>query len=97
MRGSIQRGALFLAVEGQNEALPVVTRSLRVALSSPRTDIRLSEYSRGGHLSSSIGIYGNVSLPDSACIPSSPLRTALLPFQSYSPMSEGGTKTASQP
>ena len=35
MTGNIQRGAFFLAVEGQNEAVAVVTRSLRVALSFP--------------------------------------------------------------
>ena len=38
MPGSIQRGAFFLTVEVQKEAVPVVTRSLRVALSSHRTE-----------------------------------------------------------
>ena len=38
MPGSIQRGALFLKVEGHNEAVSVVNRSLRVALSSHRTE-----------------------------------------------------------
>ena len=61
MPGSIQRGAFFLTVEVQKEAVPVVSKSLRVALSSHRTessyvDLRLSEYLQGGHLSSSIGI-----------------------------------------
>ena len=57
MPGSIQRGDSFLTVEVQKETVPVVRRSLRVALSSHRTvDVRLSEYLQGGHLSSSIGI-----------------------------------------
>ena len=34
MPGSIQRGAFFLTVEVHKEAVPVVSRSLRVALSS---------------------------------------------------------------
>ena len=38
MPGSIQRGAFFLTVEVQKEAVPVVSRSLRVALSSHRTE-----------------------------------------------------------
>ena len=38
MSGSIQRGAFFLAVEGQKETVPVVSRSLRVALPSHRTE-----------------------------------------------------------
>ena len=37
MPGSIQRGAFFLTVEVQKEAVPV-SRSLRVALSSHRTE-----------------------------------------------------------
>ena len=37
MPGSIQRGAFFLTVGMQKEAVPVVSRSLRVALSSHRT------------------------------------------------------------
>ena len=32
--GSMQRCAFFLSVEGHSEAVPVVSRSLRVALSS---------------------------------------------------------------
>ena len=36
--GSIQRGAFFLTVEVHKEAVPVVSRSLRVALSSDRTE-----------------------------------------------------------
>ena len=62
MPSSIHRGAFFLTVEVQKEAAPVVNRSLRVALSSDRTesskliDVRLSEYLQGGNLSSSIGI-----------------------------------------
>ena len=35
---SIQRGAFFLTVEVQKEAMPAVSRSLRVALSSHRTE-----------------------------------------------------------
>ena len=38
MPGSIQRGAFFLTVEVQKEAVPVMSRSLRVALSSHRTE-----------------------------------------------------------
>ena len=38
MPGSIQRGAFFLTVEVQKEAVPIVSRSLRVALSSHRTE-----------------------------------------------------------
>ena len=38
MPGSNQRGALFLTVEGHNESVPVVSRSLLVALSSTRTE-----------------------------------------------------------
>ena len=38
MHGSTQRGAFFLTVEVQKEAVPVVSRSLRVALSSDRTE-----------------------------------------------------------
>ena len=37
MPGSIQRGAFFLTVKVQKEAVPV-SRSLRVALSSHRTE-----------------------------------------------------------
>ena len=41
--------------------------------------------------------FETVSLPESECIPSSPLRTAMLrfPMQPYWSMSEGGTKTVS--
>ena len=41
--------------------------------------------------------FETVSLPESECIPSSPLRTAMLRFlmQPYWSMSEGGTKTVS--
>ena len=42
MPGSIQRGAFFLTVEVQKEAVAVVRRSLRVALSSHRTESSLS-------------------------------------------------------
>ena len=50
MPGGIQRGAFFLTVEVQKEAVPVVSKSLRVALSSHRTEssyvvLRWSEYS----------------------------------------------------
>ena len=38
MPDSIPRGAFFLTVEGQNESVPVVSRSLRVAQPSPRTE-----------------------------------------------------------
>ena len=38
MPGSIQRGAFFLTVEVQKEAVSVVSRFLRVALSSHRTE-----------------------------------------------------------
>ena len=38
MPGSIQRGASFLTVEVQIEAVHIVSRSLRVALSSQRTE-----------------------------------------------------------
>ena len=35
MLGSIRRGVFFLTAEEQNETVPVVSRSVRVALSSP--------------------------------------------------------------
>ena len=59
MPGRILQGAFFLTVLVQKEVVPVVSRSLRVALSSHRTesklvDVRLNEYLQGGHLSSSI-------------------------------------------
>ena len=38
MPGSIQRGAFFMTVEIHKEAVSVVSRSLRVALSSHRTE-----------------------------------------------------------
>ena len=38
MPDSIQRGAFFLTAEGQKDAVPVVSRSLRVAMSSLRTE-----------------------------------------------------------
>ena len=38
MPGIIQRGVFFLTVEVQKEAVPIVSKSLRVALSSHRTE-----------------------------------------------------------
>ena len=38
MPGSIQRGAFFLKVDVQKETVPVVNRSLQVAMSSHRTE-----------------------------------------------------------
>ena len=38
MPGSIRRGAFFLTGEVQKEAVPVVSRSIRVALSSHRSE-----------------------------------------------------------
>ena len=96
MPSSTQWGAFFLTVEGQKEAVPVVSSIVLPQDWIRLVDVRLSEYSQGEHLSSSIGLFYCVA--SWKCLHSHALRTALLRFlmQPYSSMSEGGTKTASK-